>query len=713
MCGIIGLFNADNAEAKVIDTLKLFRNRGSDACGIATDKEIQIADNANEIKVKSSKNAFGHTLHSMVSFIPQPIQEKKGIIVSNCEIYNWKELANTENIGCQNDSELLVKLFEKYNGIDDPIKILAKLDGVFAFAYWQDNKVVLARDLIGVKPLWYSIENGLAFASEKKALKKHKYNVINELNPRTVLVYDIINKETKFLRRDFFKNTPEHNQDHKTIKEHAKGLLINAIAKRIPDGKFGLLFSGGVDSTTIAIILQKLGIDFTCYTAAMTGDGLKEPEDLTYSRRIAKEYGLDLKEIKIDINDVEPKIKKTIKLIEDNNVVKIGVGLAFLSVVEQAKNDGIRVMFSGLGSEEIFAGYERHKNSIKINDECLSGLLKMYERDLYRDDVITMNHNIELRLPFLDKKLVEYSLKIPSRHKLSEKQNKIIVREIAEDLGLKEEFAQRKKRAAQYGSRFDQALSKIAKKNGFSKKSDYLAQFLKEKNLKLAILLSGGKDSNYAMHLMKRQNYDIACAITIKSKNMDSYMFHTPAINMATVQAKAIGIPIIEAETTGQKEKELDDLKIALEKAKKEYKIDGIITGAIFSNYQRERIENVADLVGLKIFSPLWHTNQKTLMEQLIAEGFEIILTSIAAYGLDRSWLGKVLTYGDIERLSELEKKYQINVAGEGGEFESLVLNQPMFSKKIVIRKSKIEMENENTGRLNIIDYGLADKEGY
>ncbi|OVE74663.1 hypothetical protein BVX95_01665 [archaeon D22] len=708
MCSITGYFNVENADKKVVETLKLFHNRGRDACGVLTENKIILADSPEDLKINSSKNVMGHTLHSMVNFIPQPIQGEKGTIVSNCEIYNWKELAKKENIEARNDSELLLRLFEKY-GTTSPQEILDKLDGVFAFAYLENDELIIARDLIGVKPIWYSEENGFAFASEKKALKQNGYYEIHELNPRTILKYDIKENKLELLRREFFKNSPETEESYEIIKETVKGLFINSLSKRIPDQKVGLLFSGGIDSTIIAKTLQDLGVDFVCYTAAMTGEGLATPEDLTYSREIAKKYGFELKEVLIDINDVEDKIKKVVPLIEDTNVVKVGVGLTFMSVCEEAKKDGIRVMFSGLGSEEIFAGYERHKNSLKINDECLSGLLKMYERDLYRDDVITMNHNIELRLPFLDKKLVDYSLKIPSEQKLDDVQNKKIIRNVAKELGLDEKYAERKKRAAQYGSRFDSALSKIAKKKGFSKKSEYLAQFLDEKNLKLGLLLSGGKDSNYAGYLMEKQNYEIACAITIKSKNEYSYMFHTPAIELTKLQAESMNIPLVIAETSGEKEKELDDLKKALLDAKQKHGIEGVITGAVFSNYQRERIEKICDELDLKIFNPLWHMNQKTLMEQLIAEGYEFILTSIAAEGLDKSWLGVPITYEHIERLDKINQKVGLNIAFEGGEAESLVINGPNYSKRLVVEKYEKVMDSEISGRLIIVDAHLED----
>ena len=158
-----------------------------------------------------------------------------------------------------------------------------------------------------------------------------------------------------------------------------------------------------------------------------------------------------------------------------------------------AKEDGCKVIFSGLGSEEIFAGYERHKNSANINQECLSGLLKMYERDLYRDDVITMNNNMELRFHFWTQNWLIMHLKFQSKYKIKGETTKYILREIALQKGIAKEFAFRKKTAAQYGSKFDYAIGKLAKQHKFSSKSAYLRIFYPSHNLKLGVLFSSGK----------------------------------------------------------------------------------------------------------------------------------------------------------------------------------------------------------------------------
>lgn len=664
MCGIIGVVGKKSL--KLVKTgIKSMINRGKDGLGFYSDDQINI----------------GHCLHSVVGAVKQPIKGK-GVLAANCEIYNWKELGNGKN-----DSEVLAGLLDK-----DGIGIVEKIDGVYAFAYFRDGKLYLARDIIGVKPLWYSFSDGFAFASEKKALEKMGFMNPVELNPRKILVYS--KGKVEFIDREFFSIKPEWNYSKKKILENLNRLVNDAIDKRIPDRKFGVLFSGGIDSSIIALILKKLGCKFTCYTAALDSPTMKQAEDLIYARKAAKAIGVKLKEILVKEKDVEGYLKKIVPLIEDSNVVKVGVALPFFAACMQAKKDGCKVIFSGLGSEEIFAGYDRHKKSRNVNEECVSGLLKMYERDMYRDDVITMNNNIELRLPFLDKKLIQYSLKIPEKHKLKKGLTKVILRDLALQLGMNKEIALRKKKAAQYGSNFHKAIKKLTKKNGYKFMSEYLLQYYPKHNVKLGALVSSGKDSIYAMHVMIRQNYGINCMISLKSKNQDSYMFHTPAIDMVQLQAKSIGIPLIETVTKGEKEDELKDLKKALFAAKAEYGIEGIVTGALFSNYQRERIEKVADSLGLKIFAPLWHMDQETEMRQIIDSGFKFMIVKVMAEGLDFTWLGRVIENKDVDKLVALDKKLGgFNIAFEGGEAETLMIDGPIFRKPIKIVKSSVKQE--------------------
>ena len=274
-----------------------------------------------------------------------------------------------------------------------------------------------------------------------------------------------------------FSVEPVLNKDHKLILKELQDLITDSIKKNIPNEKFGILFSGGVDSTLIAKVCKKEKKDFICYTAGLLDVGLKEPEDVVVAQKVAKKLNLKLKIKTISLKETENYIKKILFILKEPNVVKVGVALPFYIAFEIAKKDGINVMFSGLGSEELFAGYERHLKAKDVNKECYNGLMNMFERDISRDLAIAKAQDIDLRVPFLNENLIEYSLRIPGEFKLSPTQNKIILREVAEQLGLKE-FAWRKKRAAQYGSRFDRAIDILARRNGFKYKKDYLQSLL-------------------------------------------------------------------------------------------------------------------------------------------------------------------------------------------------------------------------------------------
>lgn len=263
-------------------------------------------------------------------------------------------------------------------------------------------------------------------------------------------------------------------------KEQAKAALIDkilrAVKERLPDEHFAVLFSGGVDSSLIALLAKRAGKDFTCYTLGFQDADSKEPEDIISATVAAQELGVKLKTRIVDLKQAEELIRKTARILGPglNNVVNVGVGGVVLGCIEAAKKDGIRFFFSGLGSEEIFAGYQRHKLAKDKQAECWQGLINMYERDLLRDDAISFATKTHLLTPFLDEQLIATAMRVPAKHKINSDASKLILREVAERLRLPKDIAWRGKRAAQYGSRLDKAIDKLAGRKGFKFKKDYL-----------------------------------------------------------------------------------------------------------------------------------------------------------------------------------------------------------------------------------------------
>lgn len=217
--------------------------------------------------------------------------------------------------------------------------------------------------------------------------------------------------------------------------------------------------------------------------------------------------------------------------------------------------------------------------------------------------------------------------------------------------------------------------------------------------MKLGILFSGGKDSTFAMYLAKQNGYEIVCLITIKSENKDSFMFHTPSIEKTKIQAEIMNIPLIIVETEGEKETELKDLEKAILIAKKKYKIEGVVSGAIESIYQASRIQKICHKLGLECFNPLWQKDQEELLQELVKNKFGVVITGISAEGLDKKWLGRKIDKNFIEDIKKLKEKYNINPAGEGGEFESFVLFAPGLFKRRLKLKSWKDFGQEGSWR--------------
>lgn len=223
--------------------------------------------------------------------------------------------------------------------------------------------------------------------------------------------------------------------------------------------------------------------------------------------------------------------------------------------------------------------------------------------------------------------------------------------------------------------------------------------------MRLAALVTGGKDSILALYRAQKMGHNVTVLATMVSSRDDSYMFHFPNIHLTDYISCSLEIPLVKAETSGIKEEELEDLKNLLASLD----VDGVVSGAIQSSYQKERIGKICEDLGLKSITPLWNESPLDLMNELISLKFKVIIVGVYAHGLDRSWLGKEINSETLKQLVELNKKFQISLVGEGGEYESLVLDCPIFRKRLEIIEAKIKFEN-NYGSLEIQKVKLIEK---
>ena len=223
--------------------------------------------------------------------------------------------------------------------------------------------------------------------------------------------------------------------------------------------------------------------------------------------------------------------------------------------------------------------------------------------------------------------------------------------------------------------------------------------------MKLAALISGGKDSSFAIYRAMQEGHTVTDLVTIKPESEDSYMFHSANIHLTELISQACGIPLTSRPSSGKKEQELDDLQDAL----RSVKVDGVVAGAIASEYQASRVRRICDDLGLTMYAPLWHREPEGLLREMI-RCMDIRMVKVAALGLDESWLGRRFDERLVEELKALSRKYRIHMAGEGGEYETLVLDAPYYKKRINLLKTR-NIWMGDYGIMKVIRADLGEKE--
>ena len=221
----------------------------------------------------------------------------------------------------------------------------------------------------------------------------------------------------------------------------------------------------------------------------------------------------------------------------------------------------------------------------------------------------------------------------------------------------------------------------------------------------MAALVSGGKDGLYAAYLTSKSGEsELSVMVAIKSLNPESYMYHVPNIDLVKLQAETMQTPLIFRETFGVKEDELSDLKAALAEAKSTYGVEGVVSGAIYSNYQKTRIEGICAELGLKSLAPLWKRNPGELWNEMFDAGFEVLISAVAADGLTEDWLGRIVDRDAFKELCDLHGTCYVCTGGEGGEFETFVTYCPLFKEKITIEESRNAWDQQTMSGQLIIE---------
>ncbi|HII91821.1 MAG TPA: asparagine synthetase B [Methanosarcina sp.] len=476
MCGIAGAAGTPDTNKEVIRMLAALNHRGPDACGTYEAEGLSI----------------GNTLLKITGNMPQPLVGK-GALVLNGEIFNFRELAAEQGIKTNSDTEVFFALIEtKIKEGETPtnavFSVLSRVNGDYALAYTLDNELVLARDTVGVKPLFYCIEKEVentkvTFASEKKAFSSQS-SCIKPFPPGRIMALNINDRrlEEKSLA---IEPPQERISEEYEAASRLKAALEKAVEIRLTKTA-GIAFSGGIDSTFLAALAKSIDPSISLYAV-----GLPNSHDLTQAQRAAEVAGMkdSLRTHLLSPEEIEDAIPDVIYSTESTDPMKIAIGLPLYFVAKTAKEDGKRVLLTGQGADELFGGYSRHEDFLEQGPEVLdreiySDIQNISVINLERDDMVTMANSMELRVPFLDKEVIKTGLAISPELKILKKDGlyirKYILRKAAEGL-LPSELLWKEKKAIQYGTGVQKVLDKFARDAGFSKKEgSHIEKYLKQ-----------------------------------------------------------------------------------------------------------------------------------------------------------------------------------------------------------------------------------------
>ncbi|MCQ2971551.1 MAG: asparagine synthetase B [archaeon] len=469
MCSIVGLQGNVKAE-DILKMLKVSKSRGPDSSGIYLDK---LYKNINLDEFEDDNTypiAFGHNLLSIYDLNNrisklQPVTDDNLVLLFNGEIYNFKTITNLlSKVGVEkeilSDAEALLYLIDFYNK-GDLVKAIQNttrlLDGDYAFAVFDGENLALVRDPLGVKPLFYGENDKLkGFASSKQSLKEVGITDINTLKPEHIL----------FNGQDISPAQAVHEKVFEGDVAKIEKMLRLSVLKRVEDiNEIGVIFSGGLDSSYLALLLKEISenVPLKIKLYAVGVKGSKDVEAAVYA---SKFLNLDLEICEVTEKLILEALPSVVKAIGDDNLMKVGVGLTTYFATKMVACDGVKVAVSGQGADELFGGYKRYLQSFvdgTLNYDLREDMSNMYHVNLERDDACSMLNGVELRLPFLDKTLVELVLNIPDNKKIvsmHDDMRKSILRKLAFEGGLDYEIAYRPKKAAQYGTGIDKILRK-------------------------------------------------------------------------------------------------------------------------------------------------------------------------------------------------------------------------------------------------------------
>ncbi len=440
MCGIVCAFDlkekTESLRPQLLEMAKIIRHRGPDWSGIYSDNKTIMAHERLAIVDPASGQ--------------QPLfsEDKKLILAANGEIYNHRalrnQLNNSYNFQTESDCEVILALYKEKG-----VSFLDEMNGIFGFALYdvEKDEYFIARDHMGIIPLYIGWDKHGTFyvASELKALEGICTKI--ELFPPGHYMHSSDGKFIQWYKRDWmeYDAVKENETSIKEVKEALEAAVHRQLMSDVP---YGVLLSGGLDSSITSAIAKKYAqkrIESDDKKEAWYPQlhsfsvGLEGSPDLKAARKVADYIGTIHHEIKFTVQEGLDAIKDVIYNIETYDITTIRSSTPMYLMARVIKSMGIKMVLSGEGADEIFGGYlyfHKAPNAQEFHEETVRKLDKLHMYDCLRANKSLMAWGIEGRVPFLDKEFMDVAMRINPKDKMinGERMEKWIIRKAFEDM---------------------------------------------------------------------------------------------------------------------------------------------------------------------------------------------------------------------------------------------------------------------------------------
>jgi len=450
-----------NAVDIVFEMMKNLVYRGDDAFGIATPDELRFSNRIEDLNRERLRSSFSIGYNLMRLFprdIQQPLKVGPKIIAFEGALY--PAIARPYLTG-------LMKSGLHKRNVDAIADLVRTRRGAYVIASLQGDRMILARDPVGQKPLYFGKnERFIAAASERKALWRVGLDKVESFPPGYVM--SLTRKGWRLQHSRTIRQPEAAEVDIESAAKYLKKLLTKTIVDLTNDvERVAIAFSGGIDSGLIASIAKSTGLEVELFTVS-----LPDQPELAHALEVGSELGLPHRVKRLTVTDVEESVKTVLWHVEEANPMKLAVAMPMYFAAAMANGEGFKVMLAGQGCDEVFGGYRRF---LAILDRGGAGALQKailessreaYQINYQRDEQVSAPRHIDLRLPFADLNVVEYALSMPTELKIASPQDdlrKRVLRRLGQIINLPKSVVERPKKAIQYATGTERALRHIAK----------------------------------------------------------------------------------------------------------------------------------------------------------------------------------------------------------------------------------------------------------